>query len=172
MIFYLYVKTHNKTGLKYLGQTTRDPYIYKGSGTYWMAHLKEHGNDVSTELIAAFDNKDDLKVAGQYWSQYWNVVQSHEWANLIEEVGDGVHQGHIPWNKGKKGIQEGWNKGLTYTTHPWSEENKQKIRKPKSIPSRLKGRTYEDIYGYEKAQQLCADRSQKLMGNRNNLSGH
>jgi hypothetical protein len=25
---------------------------------------------------------------------------------------------HIPWNKGKKGLQNGWNKGLTKLNHP------------------------------------------------------
>ena len=33
---YLYVKQHNKTGLKYFGKTTKkDPLKYKGSGLYW-----------------------------------------------------------------------------------------------------------------------------------------
>jgi hypothetical protein len=36
----LYVKTHNITGLKYFGKTTNDPFKYKGSGKYWLDHLK------------------------------------------------------------------------------------------------------------------------------------
>jgi hypothetical protein len=41
MPIYLYVKTHNKTGLKYLGQTSqKDPHKYPGSGTRWRHHLK------------------------------------------------------------------------------------------------------------------------------------
>ena len=44
MIIYLYLKTHNKTGLKYLGQTSNpDPHRYAGSGTYWKRHLGVHG---------------------------------------------------------------------------------------------------------------------------------
>ena len=88
-IYYLYIKTHNQTGLKYLGQTSQNPYEYKGSGIYWKSHLQKHGKDISTELIAAFDTKDDLKIAGQFWSKHWNVVNSNEWANLKEETGDG-----------------------------------------------------------------------------------
>ena len=45
-MFYLYLKTHNKTGLKYLGYTKNDPMKYKGSGKYWSNHIKIHGNDV------------------------------------------------------------------------------------------------------------------------------
>ena len=37
---YLYVKTHNKSGLKYLGKTIQNPFKYKGSGTYWLRHIK------------------------------------------------------------------------------------------------------------------------------------
>jgi len=88
MIFCLYVKTH-KNGLKYLGQTNRNPYDYLGSGTYWRRYLKQYGNDITTEIIGAFDTLDDLKVAGQFWSNHWNIVKSKEWANLKEEVGDG-----------------------------------------------------------------------------------
>jgi len=50
-MLFLYKKTHNKTGLKYLGKTQQDPYKYKGSGTYWTRHLAIHGNDVSTEIL-------------------------------------------------------------------------------------------------------------------------
>jgi hypothetical protein len=36
-IYYLYVKTHNITGLKYLGYTSRkNPHKYTGSGTRWL----------------------------------------------------------------------------------------------------------------------------------------
>ena len=43
MIIYLYKKTHQVTGLKYLGKTTKDPYTYLGSGLEWKSHLKEFG---------------------------------------------------------------------------------------------------------------------------------
>lgn len=39
MIIHLYVKIHNVTGLKYFGKTTKDPFKYRGSGKYWLAHL-------------------------------------------------------------------------------------------------------------------------------------
>lgn len=41
-MIYLYVKTHNITGLKYLGKTNnKDPHSYKGSGKYWILHCKK-----------------------------------------------------------------------------------------------------------------------------------
>jgi len=53
---YLYIKKHNVTGLKYFGKTVRDPLKYKGSGQYWLTHLKQHGNDVTTEWCKLFHN--------------------------------------------------------------------------------------------------------------------
>jgi hypothetical protein len=67
---------------------------------------------------------------------------------------------------GGKGI-ESPNTGRRYKLGPYSEERKAKFRKPKSVPSRLKGKTYVEIYGPEKARQLCELRSQKMMGNQN-----
>ena len=55
----IYVKTHNKTGLKYLGKTEQDPFKYSGSGRYWKKHLRVHGKDVTTEVIK--ECQDEVK---------------------------------------------------------------------------------------------------------------
>jgi len=89
-MIYLYVKTHNKTGLKYLGKTiSEDPYSYPGSGKYWSAHLEKHGNDVSTEILLETNDSDELIRQGIYYSENPRVVESNIWANLIVEKGDG-----------------------------------------------------------------------------------
>lgn len=89
-MFYLYVKTHNKTGLKYLGQTSlSDPHKYQGSGKRWRVHIKKHGYDVTTDIIFETEDKEELKEQGIYYSNLWNVVESTEWANLMIEQGDG-----------------------------------------------------------------------------------
>lgn len=85
----LYVKTHNKTGLKYLGKTEQDPFKYKGSGVYWNRHLKVHGNDVTTEIIKECVDNNEVKQWGSHFSDLWNIVESSEWANMKPEVGDG-----------------------------------------------------------------------------------
>jgi len=93
MTIYLYIKTHNKTGLKYFGKTVRDPYKYKGSGKRWLFHIKKHGNDVSTEIIKECHSLEELKEWGLYYSNLWNIVESREWANLKPEIGDGAPTG-------------------------------------------------------------------------------
>jgi hypothetical protein len=88
--YFLYKKTHNKTGLKYLGYTkSKDPFKYFGSGKYWCYHIKKHGYDVVTEILLETTSKEIIKEKGLYYSNLWNVVESDEWANLKPESGDG-----------------------------------------------------------------------------------
>jgi hypothetical protein len=120
MTHYLYIKTHNKTGLKYLGKTTQDPYTYKGSGKVWRHHLKKHGMDVTTEVVGIYNSNAELAEAGLALSKELNVVESKDWANLKEEAGDGgpgpynlesnrrvaalggyARKNRTAWNKGK-----------------------------------------------------------------------
>lgn len=88
-IYYLYVKTHNKTGLKYLGQTKQDPFKYRGSGKRWLNHIKKHGYDVDTEILLETSNKEELKETGIYYSDLWNIVYSDKWANIVTERANG-----------------------------------------------------------------------------------
>lgn len=97
MSIYLYVKTHNKTGLKYFGKTTKqDPHKYMGSGKYWKRHLTKHGNDCITEIIAVFDDEISCREFALNFSKENNIVKSDLWANLQEENGlDGAPAGHV-----------------------------------------------------------------------------
>ena len=90
MTIYLYVKTHQKTGLKYLGKTTQDPFTYLGSGVDWKLHLKEHGKEHSTKIIKECKTNSELSYWGRYYSELWNVAKSTEWANRIPETGGGL----------------------------------------------------------------------------------
>ena len=58
----LYIKTHNKTGLKYFGKTKQDPFTYKGSGLYWKRHIEKYGYDVNTEILGTFSDKSEKLV--------------------------------------------------------------------------------------------------------------
>lgn len=100
MPIYLYVKTHNQTGLKYLGKTTdSDPHAYPGSGLYWTDHLRTHGKDYSTEILLETDDPDQIRTVGQYYSTLWNVVESDAWANLQPEEGQGFVSGKYHHSK-------------------------------------------------------------------------
>lgn len=85
----LYVKTHNKTGLKYFGKTTclQNIHSYKGSGVYWRRHLKKHGNDYTTELLGIWSDKDRLVKFARAFCEDNNIVVSDAWANMVVEEG-------------------------------------------------------------------------------------
>ena len=96
MTIYLYVKTHNKTGLKYLGKTiAKDPYKYPGSGVYWSRHLKKHGKDYTTEIIKECETQEEVAKWGLHYTNLWNIVDAKDntgrkiWANIKPETGDG-----------------------------------------------------------------------------------
>lgn len=95
MTIYLYLKTHNITGLRYLGKTIKDPEKYKGSGIVWGRHLKKHGNDVTTQILLETDDPAKIKEWGIYYSTLWNIVESNDWANLKAEEGDGGNMGPV-----------------------------------------------------------------------------
>lgn len=59
MTIYLYVKRHAKTNLKYFGKTHAiDPFRYKGSGHYWLRHIRKHGaNYVKTNEVWGLPHK-------------------------------------------------------------------------------------------------------------------
>ena len=115
-MIYLYVKTHKKTGLKYLGKTTaKDPYAYKGSGKHWTAHIKKHGYDVETKILLKTNSEKELKEAGLHYSKKWNIVKLKEWANLTEETGNGIGS-DFSKRLQKKRIKDG--------THHWLNGSK------------------------------------------------
>jgi len=120
MSIYLYLKQHNTTGLKYLGQTIKDPQNYKGSGIRWLKHIKKHGYDVTTIILYETPYREDIKELGIYYSNLWSIVDSNEFANLAIEDG-GVMTGRTHSDETKKKIGEK-SKGRIF-----SEEYKQNM---------------------------------------------
>ena len=141
---WLYIKQHNTTGLKYFGKTTKDPKVYLGSGKYWLRHLKEHSEDITTVWCEEFTDMDQLVEFATFFSEFHNIVDAVDsrgkkiWANMIPENGlDGAPAGvKMPSTSKsnaihKKGITP-WNKGKTTGPAPHiSESNKRR----KGLPS-------------------------------------
>jgi phage gpG-like protein len=100
---YLYLKTHNQTGLKYLGKTVKDPFEYKGSGKYWLRHIKKYGYDVTTEILFQTEDEKLFKKVSLEYSNKLNIVESNEYANIVPEQGDG---GYVP--RPKESYEQGY----------------------------------------------------------------
>jgi len=86
--YFLMLKTHNQTKLKYLcfhHGTISSCYTYNGSGSYWTSHLSKHGKDITTEILLESFNRDDISNRGIQLSKEWDIVKSKEYANLTIE---------------------------------------------------------------------------------------
>ena len=102
IIYYLLVKTHKVTGLKYLCQTVQEPFNYKGSGTIWKRHLTKHGKEHDTQILQKCFSKESLRSWGLFYSKAWSIVESKQWANLIPEDGGGFACGKYHPQKTEK----------------------------------------------------------------------
>ena len=83
----LYHHTHNVTNKKYLGQSTRNLSIYKGSSDDWLAHLNEYGDDYSTKILFQSNDKEKFAEVCKHYSNKFNVVESTEYFNKRAEHG-------------------------------------------------------------------------------------
>lgn len=155
-MFYLYLKTHNKTGLKYLGFTSKDPNKYLGSGKHWINHLKIHGTDIRTEILLETEDKTKIKEAGLYYSSLWNVVKSRDFANMTNEEGTGgaifLGRKHKPESIQK--IKDS-KKGTVF-----SEEHKQRL----SESAQIRFGDKNPFYGKHHTDDSKQKMSQSLIG--------
>lgn len=136
-MIHLYIKQHNVTGLKYFGRTYQNPFKYKGSGKHWKAHLKIHGNDVSTSHIWSFNDVQAAQKFAMAFSIENNIVDDSSWANLIAEnitgavPGRKVHPDTIEKiraaNIGKKLSPEHIQKLRDRPGIPWTAEKRAKM---------------------------------------------
>ena len=105
----LLVMTHNVTGLKYFCKTSQLDKLqyYKGSGIYWKRHRKIHGSDIYVGVLGLYYDKERCTEAALKFSKENNIVESDEWANLIEENGldgQGLGKNHVLYGKPSKCI--------------------------------------------------------------------
>jgi hypothetical protein len=106
----LLVKTHNPTGIKYFCKTTRLTRLntYTGSGTLWKRLIDKHGKDISTGVVGIYYDEKRCNEAALQYSKEWDIVNSKEWANLIEENGmTGAGVGELNHMYGKPSPQLG-----------------------------------------------------------------
>jgi hypothetical protein len=106
----LLVKTHNPTGVKYFCKTTmlKRLHTYTGSGTVWKRLINKHGKDISTGVVGIYYDEKRCTEAALQYSKEWDIVNSEEWANLIEENGmTGAGAGELNHMYGKPSPQIG-----------------------------------------------------------------
>lgn len=145
-MFYLYIKTHNKTGLKYLGKTNRaDYHAYPGSGVRWKRHLDKHGYDYTTEILLATEDKDELKETGVFFSKIFDVVKSRDWANLQEEKGDGISS-EFATQENYRRLEEGVHPFCDPLHNKKTNEKRQETKRKNGTHNFLGGEIQRNAY--------------------------
>lgn len=142
---YLYIKTHNQTGLKYFGKTTSaNPAKYTGSGKYWLRHLQVHGKDITTEILGYFESEQECIAVASEFSKTNNIVESAEWANFKIENGidGGSDKGHKKFNTANMKIAaaEKAKKMLADGTHPFMGKHGSELAKKRAAKLSAEGK--------------------------------
>jgi len=162
-MYYLLLKTHNKTGLKYLCQTKKkDPIKYQGSGERWIRHLNKHGYDFSTKILGKFKKKKELVKLGEKYSKKWNVKKDRNFANLIDETGDGGDTSKFIDYKKMKPMPRGLWKRPDLTRYNQTRINPRKGKK-------LSHHTRKKMSKAQKGRKMSKETKLKLSKSRTGL---
>lgn len=104
MYGYIYVTTNIVNGKQYIGQHKAKEFDkrYKGSGKILQqAILKEGVENFTTTILEWCESKEELDNAEIKWIDYYSAVESDNFYNIYPG-GNGIPEGFIPWNKGKR----------------------------------------------------------------------
>lgn len=84
----LYIKQCSHCGLKYFGKTISDDVEgYQGSGKYWKSHIRKHNADVIHLWHSDWYYDTSITRFALKFSRLNKIVNSSQWANLVEENG-------------------------------------------------------------------------------------
>lgn len=134
MYHFIYETTNLINGKKYRGchKTENLDDKYLGSGKAFKCALAKYGKDnFSRQILEHCSSVDDMLEREKFYVDADWVANRNSY-NL--KPGGYGSAGIEPWNKGKKGVQQAWNKGLL--SGPMSEAAKQK--KSKTLIARYK----------------------------------
>ncbi len=130
----IYLTTNNINDKKYIGVDSNNDTHYYGSGKIIKLALKKYGRKNFTKEI--LEENDDVKYLferEQYWLDKYNALDSKEFYNLA--LGGKGGAGTLNNEESKRKHKENSTKTL------------------RTINNNRKGRTYEEIYGVEKAKE-------------------
>ncbi len=82
----LYLRKHNVTGMKYLGWS-KDPNArnYEDRESVWSKHLKEHGNDYTTEILFESEDPNEVTTRAVGYSIANQIWDNPKFANQMLE---------------------------------------------------------------------------------------
>jgi hypothetical protein len=130
----IYLTTNNINGKQYIGVDSKNDPHYYGSGKIIRLALKKYSRrNFTKEILEENDDSKYLFEREQYWIDKYDAIESKNFYNLAEG-----------------------GKGGAGTLHDEESKERHKIKSTntlKKISEKRKGKTYEEIYGVEKAKK-------------------
>eukprot|EP01083_Nonionella_stella_P157343 510779_1 len=166
---HVYVKICNHCWLKYFGITSAiDPYSYKGSGTRWTMHIKEHQSDIRTIIVNHFTDAYSCNTFCMQFSIVNDIVNSNEWANKVMELGWGAF---IHTEESKRKISQK-NKGriCSEATRKKISESHQGERNP-MFGKKHTDKAKQKMKGRKCSEETRRKKSESMQGERNHMFG-
>lgn len=187
----IYKTTNLINGKIYVGKDTYNNPSYLGSGIYISRAIKKYGKqNFIKEVIDSTESLEELNEKEKYWVKFCNCkvpngynltdggegAPGYRWTKKQKNKISGNNNSMKNLETRKKNIDshkgyKPWNKGLTKYVDERVERNAKALRRvPKSLHHRQnlsklrKGKTWEDIFGKERAEEMRKKRVEWAKG--------
>ncbi len=119
----VYKTTNLVNGKIYVGKDSKNKPTYLGSGMILKQAIEKYGKEnFKKEILEYCSDLEILEEREIYWISELNSIEDGYNITIGGTGGDtktnnpipnnsGFPKGHVPWNKGTKGICKAWNKG-------------------------------------------------------------
>ena len=161
----VYEKTHNITGKKYVGISTRDTDNYVGSGTAWKEHLEEHGYDISNEDLFTTESQSELTEFCDTYSREKNIVESDEYLNIVAERGGNLGGDANPNYKDGRWVGRHDDKELERRVQKEVDAIKYERDKDLFTKAQMNARYHKSRQNYDKARHWFDKWQSGIRGN-------
>lgn len=119
----VYKTTNLINGKFYIGKQASNSKWYLGSGKALKSAIAKYGrSNFKKEILEECSSLEELSEREKFWIAELNAIEKGY--NIAEggsggrTFGGGVKKGNKPWNKGRTGLQQAWNKGTKGAVKP------------------------------------------------------
>jgi hypothetical protein len=146
----IYKITNLSNGKIYIGKDTLSNKNYMGSGVLIRRAIKKYGIECfRKEVIYETDNYEDLSNSEKYWIEFYKSDDRNIGYN-ISKGGDGgdTMSNNPKLNEIKDKISQ------SLKNREFSQEHREKLSKNHDSTKRKKGKSFEEIYGYQRSEEI------------------
>ena len=146
----IYKITNLSNGKIYIGKDTLSNKNYMGSGVLIRRAIEKYGIECfRKEVIYETDNYEDLSNSEKYWIEFYKSDDR----NIVYNISKGGDGGDTMSNNPKLNeIKDKISQSLK--NREFSQEHREKLSKNHDSTKRKKGKSFEEIYGYQRSEEI------------------